>query len=96
MSADSIAASTKYLEIDLTTATLPLSFETAFKAAYPTTKVTDFLSRTVVAVTGSGVLTLTDPEGAHAALTFAEGSARSVMAGGIYAASGVTLVQVFL
>lgn len=93
---EKLGASEKYLPIDLTATVPPLTFESAFRAAYPNTGRREFVSRCIVAVDGPGTLTLVDPEGDEVEWPMQAYEANEVRATGIAAASGITTVKVFL
>lgn len=96
MSGKDLGASGKYLVIDLTAATLPLTFETAFRAAYPNTGRTRFVSRGIIALDGPGTITLTDGEGHDVEWPMQAYEANEIEVVGISAHDGITEVKVLL
>jgi hypothetical protein len=103
-SPDLLGASGRWIEIDLTAETFPLDFRPLFAAKYPAdpTFGAQAVSRTVVAVTGSGTITFietcSDAAGVpiESDVTFAEGGFRSIQATGIADPGDVELVQILL
>lgn len=103
-SPDALGPSGRYIEIDLTSADFPVLFASLFAAKYPAdpTFAAQAVSRTVVAVTGSGTITFIETSSDAAGdpieseLTFAEGGFRSIQAVGIDDPGDVELIQVLL
>ncbi|MCD6057322.1 MAG: hypothetical protein K0Q89_852 [Thermomicrobiales bacterium] len=84
------------LEIDLATTVPPFDFETAFRAAYTSTGVRRFVSRSIIVVQGAGTLVLEDAEGHSVSSTLALKEVREFEAVGVVSASGVTKICVML
>lgn len=95
---EALGASPRYLEIDLAVTVPPFYFAPLFAAQFPEdqTFAAQAVSRTIVAVAGSGTLTVRDTTNKTAALTFAAGEANAIQAVGIAATAGVTRIKVLL
>lgn len=100
---DSLGASARYIEIDLVTGppTFPILFRPLFAAKYPSddTFLAQAVSRTIVALNGSGTIDLIGTlEGIVTEdWPMSQGEANAVQAVGVNAApTGITAIKVFL
>ncbi len=91
-----IGSSEKYLRIDLSAASFPLTFEAAFRAAYPNTGRRDFSSRAIVSLDGPGTLTLLDAEGHEVDWPMQAYESNEIVAVGVAAAEDISEIKVFL
>lgn len=89
-------SSPKALEIDLTTASLPLTFESAFRAAYSRTGRRSFVSRSIVVIGGPGTITLKDCEGDSVTFTVVDRDVREFEAESVVSYSGISKICVML
>lgn len=99
-SPDSLGASGRYIQIDLTTASYPLYFRPLFAAKYPDDRTfqAQAVSRTILALGGSGNIDLiTTLGGIVSAMNFEEGEADGVQAVGVNAQPvSITMIKVLL
>lgn len=98
---DSLGASGRYLEFDLTAVIFPFRWAEDFATAYPLDAErleVQSVSRTVVALGGSGNIEfITAAPGAPTVtLPFSDGEANAIQAVGVESAMGVTSIKVYL
>lgn len=94
MDPDRLGASSRFIEIDLTSESTS-DFTTAFAAKY-TAAPPQAISRRIVAVAGTGSLTVKDAAGGEGTLTLAAGQAEDLQLTSITARTGITRVRVLL
>lgn len=105
-SPDRLGASGRWIEVDLTEPglTFPVLFQPLFAAKYPTdpTLTAQAVSRTIVALSGNGVVTLiegtSDANGdpIESDVTLAEGGYRGLQAIGVADAGDIAMIAVYL
>lgn len=88
--------SPKALDINLASASLPLTFEAAFLNAYPDTGRRSFVSRTIVVIGGPGTITLRDGEGDSVTFDVVDREVREFAAVAVVTYSGISKICVML
>lgn len=89
-------ASQKALDINLASASLPLTFQSAFNAAYPNSGRRSFVSRAIVVIGGPGTLTLKDGEGHSVTFDVVDREVREFEAVAVTAYTGISKICVML
>lgn len=97
-SPDSLGASGRYIEIDLSAASFPLLFAPLFAARYPDERMFEAqaVSRTIVATGGSGEILFIDTRGQDAEWSLEENEANGVQATGVSDPGDLTSIKVML